>query len=98
MGLINNYSGGKNCQTSLLLERAALNRTNINVQELAVQAVLTKDEDSLFQAIALDPLTSSILTLDEIRKMVDEMLEAGLDMELAETDCFEELLRLVKER
>ena len=55
---------------------AALNRTNINIQELAVQAALTKDKDALFQAVALDPLTSSILTLDEIKKMVDEMLEA----------------------
>jgi len=58
------------------LERAVLNRTNINVQELAVQAVLTKDKDALLQAIALGPLTSSILTLDEIKKMVDEMLGA----------------------
>lgn len=56
---------------------AALNRTNINIQELAVQAALAKDKDALFQAVALDPLTSSILTLDEIKKMVDEMLEAG---------------------
>jgi alpha-galactosidase/6-phospho-beta-glucosidase family protein len=28
------------------------------------------------QAVALDPLTTSVLTLDEIKKMVDEMLEA----------------------
>lgn len=55
---------------------AALNRTNINVQELAVQAALTEDKDALFQAIALDPLTSSILTLDEIKKMVDELIVA----------------------
>lgn len=55
---------------------AALNRTNINVQELAVQAALTGDKDALLQAVALDPLTSSILTLDEIKKMVDEMLKA----------------------
>jgi len=55
---------------------AALNRTNINVQELAVKACLEKDKDAAFQAIALDPLTSSILTLDEIKKMVDELFEA----------------------
>jgi len=55
---------------------AALNRTNINVQELAVQAALTGDKDALLEAVTLDPLTSSILTLDEIKKMVDEMLEA----------------------
>jgi len=55
---------------------AALNRTNINVQELAVRAALTGDKDALMHAVALDPLTSSVLTLDEIRRMVDEMLEA----------------------
>jgi len=53
---------------------AALNRSNISVQELAVQAALRGDKDALFQAVALDPLTSSILTLSQIRKMVDEML------------------------
>ncbi len=57
---------------------AALNRTNINVQELAVQAALTGDRDALFQAVALDPLTSSILTLDETKKMVNEMLKAEM--------------------
>jgi len=55
---------------------AALNRSNIGVQELAVQAALTADKDALLQAVALDPLTSSILTLDEIKKMVDEMIKA----------------------
>ncbi|MFQ6066871.1 MAG: alpha-glucosidase/alpha-galactosidase [bacterium] len=55
---------------------AALNRTNINVQDLAVQAALTGDKDALLQAVTFDPLTSSILTLDEIKKMVNEMLEA----------------------
>jgi len=55
---------------------AALNRTNINVQELAVKASLEKNEGAAIQAIMLDPLTSSLLTLDEIRKMVKEMFEA----------------------
>ncbi len=55
---------------------AALNRTNINVQELAVKAALTGNKDALLHAVALDPLTSSLLTLDEIKKMIGEMLEA----------------------
>ena len=46
------------------------------LQELAVQAALTADKDALLQAVELDPLTSSILTLDEIKKMVDEMIKA----------------------
>jgi len=55
---------------------AALNRTNINVQELAVKAALEKDKKAAIQAVMLDPLTSSLLTLDEIHRMVEEMFEA----------------------
>jgi alpha-galactosidase len=51
----------------------SLNRTNINVQELMVKAVLERKREYILQAIKLDPLTSSILTLDEINKMVEEM-------------------------
>ncbi|MBM7568590.1 hypothetical protein JOC55_005580, partial [Paenibacillus sacheonensis] len=55
---------------------AALNMTNINVQRLAVMAAKSGDPETVVQAIALDPLTSSVLTLKEIRDMVTEMLDA----------------------
>jgi len=55
---------------------AALNITNINVQSLIVEAALNKDKDAAKQAIMLDPLTSSVLTLDKISDMVEEMFEA----------------------
>jgi alpha-galactosidase len=55
---------------------AALNMTNINVQQLAVRAVLEQRVDHIYQAVMLDPLTSALLTLDQIRAMVDEMLTA----------------------
>ncbi len=55
---------------------AGLNRTNINVQELAVKAAVERSKTLAFQAILLDPLTSAILTIDEIQKMVDEMFKA----------------------
>lgn len=55
---------------------AALNRTNINVQELAVDAFLTKNRDRIHQAVMLDPLTGALLTLDQIRHMVDDLIEA----------------------
>lgn len=55
---------------------AALDLTNINVQRLAVQAAKTGDPESVVHACALDPLTSAVLTLKEIREMVSEMLEA----------------------
>ncbi|MEM7127705.1 MAG: alpha-galactosidase [Chloroflexota bacterium] len=55
---------------------AALNMTNINVQRLAVEAALTGDPEHIVHACALDPLTSAVLTLREIRNMAHEMLEA----------------------
>jgi alpha-galactosidase len=57
---------------------AALNRTNINVQELAVKAAIEGDRAALYQAVALDPLTSALLSFKEIRQMTDEMFEALL--------------------
>ncbi|WP_436926111.1 alpha-galactosidase [Halosimplex amylolyticum] len=56
---------------------AALNRTNINVQEQAVRAGLDGDEDALRRAIKLDPLTAAALDLDAIDEMVDDLLEAN---------------------
>jgi alpha-galactosidase len=55
---------------------AAVNRTNINVQELAVRAALDNCRDHVYQAIMLDPLTGALLTLDEIRAMTDELFSA----------------------
>ncbi len=58
---------------------AALNRTNINVQELAVEAFRTRSKETAFHAVAVDPLTASILTLDQIREMFNELWEAEKD-------------------
>ena len=55
---------------------AALNRTNINLQELGMKAAVEKDKTLVYQALLLDPLTSAVLTLAETRKMVVEMFEA----------------------
>ena len=55
---------------------AALNMTNINVQELAVRAVLDRDKEAAFHAVALYPLTAALLPLHEIRAMFEEMWAA----------------------
>ena len=55
---------------------AALNRTNVNVQELAVQAALTGDKEHVYHAVQLDPLTGALLTLDQARAMTDELFAA----------------------
>jgi len=55
---------------------AALNRTNINVQELIVEAALTGNTNAVHHAVLLDPLTAAVCTLDQIHNMVSEMLGA----------------------
>ena len=55
---------------------AALNMTNVLVQGLTVEASFTGNPELAMQAVALDPLTSAVLTLDEVRRMVAEMLDA----------------------
>jgi len=55
---------------------AALARTNINVQELTVEAALTGNIEAVYHAVTLDPLTAAVCTLPQIRSMVDEMLAA----------------------
>jgi alpha-galactosidase len=54
---------------------ASINKTNIAVQELAVEAAIEGDKRKVFHSIALDPLTSAVLSLEEIQSMVNEMFE-----------------------
>ncbi len=60
----------------LPLQCAALNQSNVTVQQLAVEAALTGNPEYAMQAIALDPLTSAVCTLKEVREMTREMLKA----------------------
>jgi len=55
---------------------AALNRTNINVQSLIVEAAQRGDRDAVHHAVALDPLAAAACTLPQIHALVDEMLAA----------------------
>ena len=59
---------------------AALNRTNINVQIMTLEAARTRKRDAVYQAAMLDPHTGSELTLDEIRELCDALFEAHGDM------------------
>lgn len=58
---------------------AALNRTNINVQLLTIQAAHSLKKEDVYHAVMLDPHTGSELTLDEITRMCDEMFERHKD-------------------
>jgi alpha-galactosidase len=54
----------------------ALNRTNVNVQELIVEAALTGNREAIYHAVMLDPLSGAVCTLPQIRSIVDGLLEA----------------------
>ncbi|MCU0519331.1 MAG: alpha-galactosidase [Anaerolineae bacterium] len=53
---------------------APLNQITVASEEMAVQAALTGDPTLVFQSIAYDPLTAAMLSLAEIKQMVNEML------------------------
>jgi alpha-galactosidase len=53
---------------------AILNNTSARCEELAVEAAIEGDPRKVFHAVCFDPLTSAVLSLAEIRQMVDEML------------------------
>ena len=54
---------------------AAMNQSNVTVQQLGVEAALTGDPELAVAAVAMDPLASSVLTLKEIRDMTVDMFE-----------------------
>lgn len=58
---------------------AALNRTNINVQLMTIEAARTRRKDAVYQAVMLDPHVSAELSMDDIVRMCDELFEAHKD-------------------
>lgn len=54
---------------------AGMNLPHVAVQELAVRAVLEGRRDYVFQAAMLDPLASATLTLEDMREMIEKLLE-----------------------
>ncbi len=74
-------AGVQGCAVGALPEQlAALNRNHINVHLLTIEAAVTGNKDAIYHAAMLDPHTSAELTLDEIRDMCDELIEAHGDM------------------
>lgn len=54
----------------------ALMRTNINVQELTVRALIEENREHIYHAAMMDPHTAAELDLDQIWNVVDDLLEA----------------------
>ena len=55
---------------------AAMNMTNINTQLLTIEAARTKKKEDILRAVMLEPRCAAILSIDDMVKMVDELLEA----------------------
>jgi alpha-galactosidase len=54
-------------------------RTNVNVQDLTVQALLTENREHIYHAAMLDPHTAAELDLEQIWNLVDDLLIAHGD-------------------
>ena len=54
----------------------ALIRTNINVQELTVRALMTENREHIYHAAMMDPHTAAELDLQQIWDLTDDLLAA----------------------
>lgn len=57
----------------------AINHTNVIIEEMAVEAALTGNPRMVYQAICHDPLTAVVLSLAEIKQMVNQVFEQNKD-------------------
>jgi len=53
---------------------ATLNKVSVDIEMMTVDACITGDAMKVFYACAYDPLTAAVLSLAEIKKMTQEML------------------------
>lgn len=67
------------CVNDIPPQLIALMRTNVNVQELTVQALLDENREHIFHAAMLDPHTAAELDLRQIRALVDDLIAAHGD-------------------
>ena len=57
----------------------ALMRSNINVQELTVRALVDETPEHIYHAAMMDPHTAAELDMRQIRSLVDDLLAAHSD-------------------
>jgi alpha-galactosidase len=70
-------SGIRACHVGRLpVQLAAMNMTHINVHLITIEAAVTKKKEHIYHAAMLDPHTAAELSIDDIREMTDELLEA----------------------
>ena len=63
----------------LPVQLAAMNMTHVNVHLLTIEAAVTKKREDIYRAAMLDPHTAAELSIDDIVKMCDDLIEAHGD-------------------
>ncbi len=58
---------------------AILVNTTARIENLVVEAAMKKSKEEVYRAVYMDPLTSAVLSLEEIRNMCDEIFEKNKD-------------------
>lgn len=58
---------------------AILVNTTARIESLAVEAAMQKSKEMVYRAVYMDPLSSAVCSLDEIKNMCDELFEINKD-------------------
>ena len=73
--MIDNYGINPCYVGKLPVQLAAMNMTHVNVHLVTIEAAVTLKKDHVYHAAMLDPHTASELSIDDIRNMVDDLIE-----------------------
>ena len=63
----------------LPVQLAAMNMTNINAQLMTIEAAVSRKREDIYMAAMLEPHTAAELSIDDIVKMCDELIDAHGD-------------------
>ncbi|MDR1631058.1 MAG: alpha-glucosidase/alpha-galactosidase [Oscillospiraceae bacterium] len=77
--LVNRYGIQPCIQGALPVQLAAMNMTMINVHLLTIEAAVTLKKEHIYQAAMLEPHTSSELSIDDIVRLCDDLIETHGD-------------------
>ena len=74
--LVNSHGITPTFVGELPTQLAALNSIQANVQLLTIEAAQTLKKEKILQAFMFDPMVSSELSIDDMAKMIDDLIEA----------------------
>lgn len=58
---------------------AIMVNTTARIENLTVEAAMRKDKEAVYHAVSMDPLSSAVCSLEEIRNMCDELFALNQD-------------------